>query len=342
MRFLTACLSLLAGLTLQAQDIPLSIHLEGRNNHIQGFTLDTTARCVYASFTTAFYKADYKGNIIASIENIPGHLGAMSRNPYDGKVYASLEIKDDEIGRGIAKGMGIDVVGEGQSAFYIAIIDVDRMDRIGMDPYKDSVMEFVRIEDACRDYADGHKYGCSGIDGVTFGPAPGSRNGKMYLYVAYGIYSDTGRDDNDNQILLCYDPASFSSRKALKRYTVYTGNTSYGVQNMAYDASSNRIYLLVYKGKKSILPNYDMFAVDMGIKASKGRLSLAQDGLLDEASGIRGWRFPWGSTGFQSLGDGMFMISENGRNASTGQQCSDLRLYRWSGDVHKPFIYIER
>ena len=43
-----------------------------------------------------------------------------------------------------------------------------------------------------------HRLGCSGIDGVTFAPAFGqSRDGKKYLYVAYGIYGDTLRTDND-------------------------------------------------------------------------------------------------------------------------------------------------
>lgn len=344
MRVLTACLSALLSLFLSlcasAQDIPGSIRITGRNNHIQGFTVDTGKQCIYASFTTAFYKTDYQGNIIASIENIPGHLGAMSRNPEDGKVYASLEIKDDEIGRGIAREMGMDVVEEGQSAFYIAILDVDRMDRMGMDPQKDGVMELVRIEDACRDYAEGHRYGCSGIDGVTFAPGIGSRRNKMYLYVAYGIYGDPARDDNDDQVLLCYDPKHFNGRKPLHKYLVRTGNTTYGVQNMAYDDYSGRIYLFVYKGKKAGFPNYPMFSLDCSQKPVRDRLQLTDDGLKDEATGIRGWNFKWGSTGFCPLGEGRYMVSENGYDDKARQQYSDLRLYQWTGKTEEPFIYV--
>jgi len=41
---------------------------------------------------------------------------------------------------------------------------------------------------------------------VTFAPAFGqSRDGKKYLYVAYGIYGDTLRTDNDYQVILAYD-----------------------------------------------------------------------------------------------------------------------------------------
>ena len=323
----------------QTEDIPKKIHLVGRNNHIQGFAVDTEKKCIYASFTTAFYKTDYQGNIIASIENIPGHLGAMSRNPGNGKVYASLEIKDDEIGRRIAAGMGIEAVTEGQSAFYIAILDVDRMDRMGMDPEKDSIMELVRIEDACRDYAEGHRYGCSGIDGVAFAPGIGSDDGKMYLYVAYGIYGDTGRNDNDDQVLLCYDPDEFDGAEPLHKYFVRTGNTTYGVQNMAYDKWSGRLYMFVYKGKKAEFPNYLMFSLDFSQKPDNDRLRLAEDGLKDEATGIRGWNFKWGSTGFCPLGNGEYMISENGYDNLSGQQYSDLRLYRWTGRADEPFCH---
>lgn len=339
LRQLITAFALFAGYMLTAQ-IPSSIYLEGRNNHIQGFTVDGENQCIYTSFTTSFYKTDFKGNIIASVENIPGHLGAMSRNPMTGKVYASLEIKDDEIGRGIAKGMGIEVAKE--NAFYIAIIDVEKMDRMGLDPYKDGVMQFIRIEDACRDYAEGHRYGCSGIDGVTFAPEFGKKGGKMYLYVAYGIYAEKEGDLNDDQVLLCYDPDNFDGKTPLKKLFVRTGNTNWGVQNMAYDNYTGRIYLMVYKGSKAQFPNYDMFALDMKQKPKGDRLRLAKDGLLDKASGIRGWRFKWGSTGFCPLGDGLYMISENGRNAANGQQCSTLRLYRWTGNPEKPFEYVEQ
>lgn len=335
----TIIMSLVPGLNAAARDIPDSIRLVGRNNHIQGFVVDTLDKCIYASFTTAFYKTDYDGNIVASVENIPGHLGAMSRNPENGKVYASLEIKDDEIGRNIAEGMGIDVVAQGQSAFYIAILDVARMDRIGMDPLKDGIMELVRIEDACRDYSQNHRYGCSGIDGVAFAPAMGSRNKRMYLYVAYGIYDDPSRNDNDDQILLCYNPRRFNGAKPLRKFFVRTGNTRYGVQNMAYDKYTNRLYLFVYKGHKPQFPNYPMFGLDCSQKPVGNRLNLAAAGLMDEASGIRGWDFKWGSTGFCPLGDGRYMISENGYDSQAGQQYSDLRLYLWTGDTREPFIY---
>jgi hypothetical protein len=61
----------------------------------------------------------------------------------------------------------------------------------------------------------GHAFGCSGIDGVTFGTIPGDTSGKMYMMVAYGVYghgSVAGWDDrydNDYNVIHCYDPAEF-------------------------------------------------------------------------------------------------------------------------------------
>ena len=49
--------------------------------------------------------------------------------------------------------------------------------------------------------------GLLGIDGISFGPAFGAPKGsKPYLNVAYGIYGDTTRSDNDYQVILNYDP----------------------------------------------------------------------------------------------------------------------------------------
>src|SRR5690606_40310928 len=50
-----------------------------------------------------------------------------------------------------------------------------------------------------------HRYGCSGIDGVSFGPRFGAVDGPAYLTVAYGIYGNTARSDHDHQVLLQFD-----------------------------------------------------------------------------------------------------------------------------------------
>ncbi|CAM5591609.1 hypothetical protein SCALM49S_04327 [Streptomyces californicus] len=49
-----------------------------------------------------------------------------------------------------------------------------------------------------------HRYGCSGIGGLAFGPDLEGRGGSR-LTVAYGVYANTARTDNDHQVLLRYD-----------------------------------------------------------------------------------------------------------------------------------------
>ena len=354
-------------------DVPDSIYVGGKMFHVQGLAIDRERGYMYFSFTSQFYKTDLQGNVLASIDRVQGHLGAMTLNPEDGRVYASLECKDDEIGANISKKLKVDQIERSSSVFYIAIIDVNKLDRIGMDPEKDGVMTTVCVREACEDYRaivkqDGkeleHRYGCSGIDGVTFAPAIGKKSGKKYLYVAYGIYGDNGRTDNDYQVLLRYDvrrwgryetPVTFGNihekgpKKPQEKYFVYTGNTRYGVQNMAYDPYTHRIYMAVYNGKKPQYPNYGLFAVDCSKKPFKAplkgvgyeedeqkQLTLAEDGLYDEASGVHGWYFKWGSTGICPLGDGWWLISENSKNKDKTNNCN-ARLYRWSGVPECPF-----
>ena len=352
----------------QAQSSPVSplpdnIHIGDRKEgHVQGIAVDEAKGFIYLSFTTNFIKADLQGNIVGTISHIQGHLGAMTLGP-DGRVYASLECKDDAIGRGIAASLGQENLGHDLCTFYVAIIDVDSIDREGMDPERDGVMTTVCIRDAVRDYRSG-AFGCSGIDGITFAPPIGKKTARnQLLYIAYGIYGDTSRTDNDHQVILCYDTSCWKKKyekgvvfgtlptggpeKPLRKYLVRTGNTEWGVQNMAYDRHTDRIYMAVYKGRKSGFPNYSLFAVDRaqkpfrakaeGLEGRHSQLSLSDAGLRDPATGIRGWNFKWGSTGMCPMGDGRWYISHNGRDPVTGLQYCNARLHIWTGEDDGPF-----
>lgn len=51
-----------------------------------------------------------------------------------------------------------------------------------------------------------HRFGCSGIDGVTFAPRFGAKEGGDYLYVAHGVYGEHPAPRTTiNQVLLAYD-----------------------------------------------------------------------------------------------------------------------------------------
>ena len=305
--------------------------------HIQGIALDTEHEHIYMSFTTVLVKADLQGNVIGTVTGLLGHLGCLEFNDEDGRLYGSLEYKDDSIGKGILRREKSDK--QLDNAFYVAIFDVDKITRTGMDAEKD----------------------------VTFGPEFGKSGGKRYLTIAYGIYGDTERSDNDYQVLLQYDTDNWKSYESIlsqdamhkngpsepdRRYFVYTGNTSWGVQNLEYDAQSNLWFMAAYKGKKPNFANFCTYVVDgnaapvsgklKGVPYHKGKamlLTLLDRGTYDAANGIHGWRFKYGTTGLCSLGDGYFYISHNGRNEQG--QFGNIKLYRFVGTEDKAYELVE-
>ncbi|WEK42158.1 MAG: hypothetical protein P0Y64_12230 [Candidatus Sphingomonas colombiensis] len=333
------------------------------SGHVQGIAVDMRGGYIYYSFTNLLAKYDFNGRLIGTLTGWTGHLGDLDFNPADGKVYGSLEYKKDK-------------------AFYIAVIDVSRLRRIGVEASQSDLFRTVYLPEVTRDYAadlngDGivdaadtaspdHLYGCSGIDGVAFGPAFGRIDGRRYLTVAYGIYGDNARTDNDHQVLLQYDigdwaryarplsenaPHHIGPAAPHGKYFVRTGNTTFGVQNLAYDETLRRWFMGVYPGKKPGFPNYLLFAVDartrpargdlVGVQALNGTgwaqgalLALADDGLKDPATGIRGWHQK-ADVGFQPIGDGRYYLAVN--SSDKGRQRADLTLMRWTGDPGRPF-----
>ncbi len=352
---LMLALSTASGYSQTAEEnLPKEIYVEAGRHHVQGIALDRTAGRMYFSFTTSFIKTDLEGRVLGSIERIQGHLGAMTFNPEDRKVYASLECKDDAIGAGLSS------FAKGRSMFYVAIIDVDKIDRVGMDSENNEAFKIVCVKEATTDYhltvfADvdyEHRYGCAGIDGITIAPKLGKEGGRKYLYVAYGIYGDVTRNDNNHQVLLRYDFRSLDEyagtvrfgefygegpKKPLDKYFAYTGNTEWGVQNLAYDDWSGKMFLAVYRGKKPSFKNYSCFAIDFSQKPSRRTLSgVPYDRTKHKVIGsadnpVPGFRFKYGSTGLCPVGDGLFYISENGINPDGRQYCR-AHLYRWDGE----------
>jgi hypothetical protein len=339
------------------------------SGHVQGIAVDLQGGFVYYSFTNLLAKYDFDGKLVGTLVGWTGHLGDLDFNPEDGKVYGSLEYKEDQ-------------------AFYIAVIDVRRVDRVGVEASRTDMFRTVYLPEVAKDYAadvngdgrfdgdDGkfkgdpgasadHRYDCSGIDGVSFGPEFGRTGGRRYLTVAYGIYGNTGRSDNDHQVLLQYDIADWAryasplSEEAPHhhgpatthgKYFIRTGNTRYGVQNLAYDETLYRWFMGVYQGGKPSFPNYLLFAVDartppvrgdlVGVPAPAGAgwergslLTLADDGLKDAATGVRGWNQK-ADVGFQPIGRGLHYLVAN--SGGTGRQTASLTLMRWTGNKQKP------
>ena len=338
-----------------------------KSGHIQGIAVDTEQKYMYYSYTTMLIKTDMQGNIVGSVTGLLGHLGDLDFNDVDGRLYGSLEYKNDAIGQGILRMEKSER--KLQTAFYIAIFDVEKITREGMDAEKDGIMTTVYLPTVLEDYlaevltAEGkkeHRLGCSGIDGVTFGPKFGKKGGKQYLTVGYGVYGETDRSDNDYQVLLQYDVSKWAKyekplsqeemhllgpAKPAGQYFVKTGNTTYGVQNFDYDASSHSWMMAVYKGNKKHYPNYTFFAADGAARPVKQALDgvpyikkakvVALKAAGKQQGDIRGWDWGVGSTGMCSLGDGYFYLSHNYK-IEEGQG-SIIRLYRFTGNADNAF-----
>ncbi len=324
-------------------------------SHVQGIAVDTKRGYVYISFTTALMKADFNGNVIGTVSGITGHLGCIDYDAEHDLVFGSIEYKHDSIGKSIAKNIGAALADE--DAFYMSIFDVDKIDRIDMDAERDGVMRAVYLPEVERDFSADengvlHRYGCSGIDGTTIGVLPGTE--RKGLFVAYGIYSDLERTDNDDQVILHYDIGKLiESAQPLSqfaphhcgiecegKYFAHTGNTTYGIQNLEYDAYTGDFFAAVYKGKKPNFPNFGLFRIDGQKAADKNNmLSLSEHGIFDEASGTRGYHFSHGTTGLDSVGGGYFYISHHSKVENT--YMTNIRLYRYTGDADNIFEIVE-
>lgn len=339
--------------------------------HIQGIAVDTDQKYIYYSYTTMLIKTDMQGNIVGTVTGLLGHLGDLDFNDEDGRLYGSLEYKNDAIGKGILRMERS--TRTLQNAFYIAIFDVERITRVGMDAEKDGIMTTVYLPTVLEDYlaevqsAEGkqkHRLGCSGIDGVAFGPKFGNSGGKQYLTVGYGVYGETDRSDNDYQVLLQYDISKWKKyehklsqddmhqqgpAKPAGQYFVKTGNTTYGVQNLDYDPSTNLWMMAVYAGTKKHYPNYTFFAADgtarpvtkvlEGVPYIKKGKVVALKAAGKQQGEIRGWYWGVGSTGMSSLGDGYFYLSHNYK-IEAGQG-STIRLYRFTGEEDAAFEQVK-
>lgn len=332
-------------LRLQAWAGPAEISLNGQTGHVQGIAWDEAGNRMFFSATTKFIITDTQGEITASIEGLHGHLGSMVFDSASRKVYASMECKDDVIGSSISRQLGVE--GFKQSTFYIAEIDVDAVTQVNTPAEK--AITYHEVRQVAEDYAaevtvDGktlkHRYGCSGIDGITIAPDFGGKGGR-YLYLAYGIYSDTTRTDNDYQILLQYRLDRLDRPRS--RFFIKTGNTTYGIQNLAYDDNTDKMFMVVYRGRKSQYPNYDIFTADMSDKPRKGK----PDGIPYEKGKINivppgqdHWMFRWGKQGLCPLGNGEWYITEDSsRKNADGKTLHDctVRLYRWNLNGESPF-----
>lgn len=330
--------------------------------HCQGIAVDKKNGFIYYSFTTKLVKADLYGNTVGTVDGLIGHLGCIDFCEEDGKVYGSLEYKNDSIGRGILGALDR-ADAKLNNAFYAVIFDVDRIDRIGMNAETDGIMRAVYLPEVVEDFSAEvelggvklpHRYGCSGIDGLGRGPYWGKTDGKEYLRICYGIYGDTERTDNDHQVILTFDTGGWwdtaalplcqsdmhrSGTRSVSKCFFRTGNTNWGVQNLEYDAYLKRWMLAVYRGGKAAFDNYDMFFIPSETSPVLSLHEAYGEEILTLPLTTAGIYFPYGSTGMYALGDGRYYFSQSGK--SDRGQYTEAVLYRATGDEKAPFAVIE-
>jgi len=265
--------------------------------HVQGMVVDEKRGFIYYSMTTMFVKTDLTGNVLGTIGGLNAHLGDLTLDAGTGEVYGTLEY-------------------DAQLAWTVGIFDGPALDTVNADPESSGLIDTVTLDEVAKDWnfdvngdgeVDGdfkgavdHRYGTAGIDGIAFGPSfnTGAPN---TLTVAYGIYSNKLRTDNDNQVLLQYDVSDWAqyrhplNQQAIPRtgpaapegkYFVRTGNTNWGVQNLVYDQTRRSYMMSVYKSQKPDWPHYGLFAVKAStapVTAADGRqfLALSRGALTD-------------------------------------------------------------
>lgn len=342
---------------------PLS--LTGGNcevKHCQGIAVDKKNEYVYFSYTSQIIKCNFEGDIVGSVTGFGGHLGDITFNEEDGMIYCGHYLP-------------------GRTSMGIVIFNASKITKVGMKPssdivrtvtlkepkqYYDASVTFEKKDKKTKEVTKttySHRYGVSGIDGVTFGPNFFNKDGKELLTVACGIFSDTQRSDNNYQILLQYDvtdwwnkyakPYSMTAHssgpeKANGKCFLYTGNTKYGVQTMEYFDELNLWILNCYAGDKAQFENYNIFAIDADVKPVyqelKGQpktdkqyvLSLYQDGSHDTKNDIYGWHTRYGVQGIAYMGDGLFYITRPYKTW-TGIRAAICYLCVWSPENKNPF-----
>lgn len=340
-----------------------------KNGHVQGIAIDTEKGHVYYCFTTVLVKTDFSGTVLGTVGHLAGHMGCITMDPQRRRLYGSLELKHDMIGRGVIEQNG-NWNPSDEDSFYLVAFDIDRIDRPGMNAETDGVMQAVYLSDVVHDYSEPdercgleHRYGCSGIDGIGLGPVFGApADSRQKIMIAYGIYGQPDRTGNDHQVILQFDPDVVDRygqtlrqetphhsgpAHSESRFFLYTGNTTFGVQNLEYDPFTRRWLAAVYEGKKAEYPNYPMFFIDGTVPPHEGELfgRNGEHGLLltlargsESAGGITGCRFPLGQTGVWARGDGSFWFSTPKHDRGSGLYSATLTGYRF--DPSAPDLFV--
>lgn len=343
----------------------------GTGNHVQGVTSDAYGDYFYYSFTDRLIKQTAGGEVVGSVTGFSGkgHLGDVSFNEEDGRVYASY-----------VKNIVYDLpslASVTEKNCYVLIFDVDKITEMNMSP--DDIVTCVYVgkpvialasAQGTGTYGDllqlGGKYGVlNSIDSIEFGPAFGKPDGKKYLTLGLGAVANSAakdgvsakmRGDNDYIVLAQFDVLDwgkyelpYASIAAVsgpdsfdETYFYYFGYHDYGIQNIMYDEYEQAYFLSAYGLSNDTgdvqFPNYMLYILDASKSAEEKKLigNGEDKGLVvKEKYGIlheeSGIR-GYGqsySVGMRSMGDGYYYIAFNYNTEKNGQGAR-IKLFKWN------------
>ena len=307
-------------------DWTLSYALE--NNHLQGMTVDDELKYMYLSTGDYIVKLDIStGCVVGSItnfgksagmtESMGAHLGCLDY--YDGWVYCGM------------------IAANPSAKLFVLSVDASKIDRIGIDAMeltegvnaillKDHIDDYrAQVTDKFTNWSgighftmteeEGHRFGCGGVDAITFGTYPGDESGKMYIIAGYSTFKSVNnlRQDNTYTVLRFYPldevwdsdshqpkgeqnirytqdrikSAEYGENEALaaeKTLFLYTGNIDWGSQNLEFEEDSKDIVAYCYGPTDFWVddsqPPRVMFVIDGSIEPTEKVLELGQNNTL--------------------------------------------------------------
>ena len=270
-----------------------------QNLHMQGFTTDGS--CIYWSFTDSIVKTNLNSTVLCQTPVHSGHLGDIIH--CGGRIYGTV-MGNNLRGRPWGEWTG----------FQINVYDADSL----------ALIKEMRLDDCYFMYND-RTDGFRGIDGITAVTSPG---GDTHLMVACSTW---GEERYDRQILLEYT----LDGKLLDKHFVKTGNTVFGIQNLAYDSQTERYWFSTYGGENDFQNKNYLFCANSDFE------------LIGEYDFFTAY-------GLEPVGNGNFLVSlEAGTNGNRRgyayevseefiKKISEKHIPEWNEDVLKEFCGSER
>jgi len=291
----------------------LSAVVDSSKGHVQGVATD--GNYVYYTYSSYVIKQDIRtGETVGTITGLESgieseHLGDSTF--YDGKLYVSTVLHADDVFRAPT------IESTTKASIFVTIIEADKL--FGTINAQDTDIikcvyvgrPIVELALSSHGYdADGNELDesyiatggrfsiCNGLDSVTFGPAPGRKDGKMYLTFGASLPAASyttpngehihDRADNAYYPILQFDISTWSddyymsykealdcAYKSKLKYNeckgpdkldnvwfVYMGAYDYGAQNICYDAMQNAYIFGMYDYHGTEFTSFRGFVID--------------------------------------------------------------------------------